>query len=162
MMVRFSDFMKRVSLIGHRQTLSHLTGPFTLCHTCCPACRMGQHFLRVRLHTHTHTQKYLQIKCLNAWQLGKKKKKILKRPSHPRMLRVHPILIIVLRDNDIVNEVRRTIDQRLMQPIVISGWSCQWCSNKVNNTWDPLLRLGWVSQCARTLSLEFVSLCLPV
>lgn len=56
------------------------------------------------------------------------------------MLSVRPILISILSENDIVNEVRRALDQRLMQLTVISGRSCQWCSNKVNTTWDPPLR----------------------
>lgn len=50
------------------------------------------------------------------------------------MLSVYPILISIVRDNNLVNEVRRSCDQRLWQLMTISGWNCQWCSNKVNIT----------------------------
>lgn len=49
------------------------------------------------------------------------------------MLRVHPILISTVSDNDLANEVRRgVLGHWIVQLMDIRGRSCHWCSNRVN------------------------------
>lgn len=142
-------------------SLSQLTDPFTRCRTCCAVCWTGWRILYVRSwQDHTRTLYMLDVdkrKVIKSWTVAKIIFPIDSRThTHTSMLSVRPILISVISDNGFVNEVRRAWDQWLMQLMVISGWSHQWCSNKVNISWDMLLRRGWASLCPRTLSLQSV------
>lgn len=156
-------------------SLSPLTDPFTPRHTCCcavlngpvrPICQImtRPHIHRhtdtdtpTHPHTHTDTSKLDKRKVIKSLTVAKKCFP-LQTTTHTSMPVVRPILISIVSDNGLVNEVRRAWDQRLMQLMVISGWSRQWCSNKVNISWDTLLRQGWASLHTRTLSSR--SLCL--
>lgn len=108
---------------------------------------MGWRILYVRSwQDPTHTRAHTHTKMIYLKFLTVAKNYFPYRPSHTHTLSVRPILIGIVSDNDLVNGVRRALDKRLMQLMVISGWSCQWCSNKVNISWDPPLRRGWASR----------------
>lgn len=111
-----------------------------------------------RQHTHWTPWMWIKGKSSSPWHVRKQFSPYTF--THASFLDVRPILISALADNGLVNEVRRARDQRLMQLMVISGWSRQWCSNKVNISWDTLPGQGRASLCARTLSLQSVSFCM--